>query len=100
LVQPISELSVLQREILLDSLLELIYKLNQAGIIKTQRMCFSCSFHSKEQETHSYNLLQKTLKNNELRLDCPEHCIKNNIQSLFLASTTVIQKFVKPCIFK
>ncbi len=73
LLKPVFELSENQKEVLLQSLLELIYKLNQSGIIQVQRMCFSCSFYTRHQDNHFCNFLNKKLAAEDLRLDCPEH---------------------------
>lgn len=75
LVKPINSLDSTQKEILFKTLLDLIYQLNQAQIIQVQRMCFACSFYSKE-EGHYCNLLKKPLKDHELRLDCEEFEVK------------------------
>jgi DNA-binding MarR family transcriptional regulator len=72
---PLQELSLGQKEILYTSLLELIYKLNQSGIISIQRMCFNCRFYGIDQngEPHFCNLLRMPLRPYELRVNCPEH---------------------------
>jgi DNA-binding MarR family transcriptional regulator len=75
LSEPLQELSLEQKEVLYTSLLELIYKLNQNGIISIQRMCFNCHFYGKNQHgsAHFCNLLRMPLKAHELRVNCPEH---------------------------
>lgn len=73
LTNPVTELSTTQKEVLLESLLSMIYKLHQAGIIQVQRMCLLCRFYSKNEGNHFCNLLQKPLKNTELRVDCEEY---------------------------
>ncbi len=73
--KPITNFTDNQKETLLVSLLELINKLNQEGIITVQRMCLTCKFYNKNKTTHHCNLLNKPLLNNELRVDCPEHRI-------------------------
>lgn len=62
-----------QKEVLLDSLLQLIEKLNKSGIITIPRMCVSCRFYKQSDGGHFCNLLQQPLASNELRVDCPEH---------------------------
>ncbi|MEO8398669.1 MAG: MarR family winged helix-turn-helix transcriptional regulator [Ignavibacteriaceae bacterium] len=75
--EPIYNLTDEQKEILLKSLLDLIYKFNQAGIITIQRMCLTCRFYSKKSSSNHYcNLLELPLKTSELRIDCPEHQAK------------------------
>lgn len=71
--KPIAKLSPEQKETLLQSLLQVIYNLNQAGIITIQRMCFTCSHYQSDNGKHYCKLLQNRLKNEELRIDCPEH---------------------------
>jgi len=72
---PFAQMTTEQKEILWRSLLELIYKLQQAGIIQLQRMCFTCRFYGKAQEGHDHfcNLLRIPLYTANLRIDCPEH---------------------------
>ncbi len=61
-----------EKGILLEQLLGVIGHLQQAGIISIQRMCFSCRFYQKKGEGHFCRFLNKSLKNNDLRLDCQE----------------------------
>lgn len=71
--QPIEKLTMEQKKIMLNGLLNLIFKLNKSGIITIQRMCFTCSHYSNENGFHYCKLLQKQLADSDLRLDCPEH---------------------------
>ncbi len=73
--KPIINFTAKQKDILLVSLLELINKLNQEGVITVQRMCLTCKFYNKSKASHYCNLLNKHMQNNELRVDCPEHQI-------------------------
>ncbi|WP_373517923.1 MarR family winged helix-turn-helix transcriptional regulator [Pricia sp.] len=73
LEKPIHTFSETQKEILYQSLLELIEKLNKAGIITVQRMCFSCRFYRPGKENDYCKLLEKKLCKPDLRVDCPEH---------------------------
>jgi DNA-binding MarR family transcriptional regulator len=66
-------LSDTQKEILLDSLLHMIHRLNKAGIITIQRMCQTCKFLQNTEGGHYCNLLQKSLAKPDFRMDCPEH---------------------------
>lgn len=59
-------------ESLFGTLSQLIYKLNQNGILSVQRTCYGCKFYQKNQESDYCNLLQKQLLQQEIRLDCPE----------------------------
>ncbi len=72
-VERVASLSQGQKEGLLTSLLQVIYQLNQAGILTVQRMCFTCRFHRQSGLSHYCELLKKPLAVSELRLDCPEH---------------------------
>jgi DNA-binding MarR family transcriptional regulator len=71
--KPIENLNDTQKEVLLVSLLELIHKLQQAGIINLQRMCFSCQFYQKQNQKHYCRFLSTQLNNDDLRVDCPEY---------------------------
>jgi DNA-binding MarR family transcriptional regulator len=62
-----------QKEVLLDSLSEMIYRLHKAGIITIQRMCQTCRFLQNREEGHYCQLLQKSLLKSDFRVDCPEH---------------------------
>jgi DNA-binding MarR family transcriptional regulator len=73
----IATLSPQQKDQFLMSLLDLIFRLNQTGIISTQRMCYSCFYYRGDmQQNHFCNLMQKPLAVDELRIECPEHVMK------------------------
>ncbi len=61
-----------QQEIVFESLTKLIYDLHQSRHISLKRMCFNCINYSYENGTHYCKLLEKNLKNSELRVDCGE----------------------------
>ncbi len=70
----IATLSPQQKNEFLLSVLDLIYRLNQNGIISTQRMCYTCYYYSGDRQLmHHCNLMQKPLAFDELRIECPEH---------------------------
>jgi DNA-binding MarR family transcriptional regulator len=71
--KPIENLSKNQKEVLLLSLMELIYKLQQAGIISLQRMCFSCQYYEKNKHQHYCKFLKTPLSDQDLRVDCSEY---------------------------
>lgn len=71
--KPLSTFSEGQKEAMLSGLLQLIYKLNEAGVITVQRMCFTCASYRLQKGDHYCNLLQSKLADNELRVDCAEH---------------------------
>jgi len=73
LEKPIHSYSEKQKEVLFQSLLELIEKLNKAGIITAQRTCFSCRFYEPGKTDDYCKLLRKKLHRPDLRIDCPEH---------------------------
>ena len=57
---------------LFKTLSEVIYKLNQTGILTVQRTCYGCNFYNKTKESHFCNLLEKELQDSDIRIDCPE----------------------------
>lgn len=59
-------------ESLYSSLTQVIFQLNQQGIIQVQRTCFACKFYSNENSNHYCKLLKSSLKQTEIRLDCEE----------------------------
>ncbi|MFA3783540.1 MarR family winged helix-turn-helix transcriptional regulator [Melioribacteraceae bacterium 4301-Me] len=75
LEKSISSLNTNDKENLLLSLIDIIYNLTAAGVITVQRMCLTCIHYSKDEKSgeHFCKLLNKKLKNSELRIDCPEH---------------------------
>lgn len=71
--QPIDKLTDKQKRVMLQGLLRLIYGLNKSGVITIQRMCFTCDNYKLNNGSHFCSLLNTTLQQEELRLDCPEH---------------------------
>ena len=73
--KPIENMDESNKENLLQSLLDTVRHLNQAGIITMQRMCQTCRFYKKDHggNDHFCRLLDQPLKTLELRIDCPEH---------------------------
>ena len=70
-----------QKEYLLSSVLDLIYRLNRQGVISTQRMCYTCYYYKGDRkECHYCKLLQQPLAFDDLRLECPEHKMKEDKQ--------------------
>lgn len=69
----VDSLSVDQKEYLLYSIFDLIYRLNQTGIISIQRMCYNCHYYSGNRRNDHYcNLVKQPLAVGDLRLECPE----------------------------
>ena len=60
------------QEALFEALSNVIYKLNQNGILTVQRTCFGCNYYAKSDDKHFCNLLNKPLLDKDIRLDCPE----------------------------
>lgn len=75
LQKSIGELSADEKVNLLLNLMDIMYRLTEAGVITIQRMCMTCVHYVKDEhgEQHFCKLLNKKLKNAELRIDCPEH---------------------------
>ncbi|WP_212001279.1 MarR family winged helix-turn-helix transcriptional regulator [Chitinophaga sp. HK235] len=59
-----------EQGVLLDQLMQLIYQLNQEEVITHQPMCFNCQ-HYTEKKGNYCNLLKVSLKQANLRVDCP-----------------------------
>lgn len=73
MLHSVENLSSLEKTNLFSSLLRMIDHLNQAQIITIQRMCHSCAFYDRRLNGPYCNFLNKTLKDKDLRIDCPEH---------------------------
>lgn len=72
LYQTILQLPDNEQESLYTSLTQIIFNLNQKGIIQVQRTCFACQFYEKRKEEHYCHFLKNTLMEKEIRIDCPE----------------------------
>lgn len=72
----VSGLPAHQREQLLGTMLDLIERLNGAGVVSVQRMCKSCRFFDYQNHNYFCKLLNMPLTINDLRVDCPEHELK------------------------
>ncbi|MCS6991983.1 MAG: MarR family transcriptional regulator [Chitinophagales bacterium] len=63
-----------KKDTMLEQLLQLLYALQQAGVISPMRMCLSCAHFARTSGGMAYcMLLQKALEPAALRIDCPEH---------------------------
>ncbi len=80
LFKPIDKLHPDDKENLLLSLLNIIRHLNHSGVITIQRMCLTCNYYDYSDITqkHFCKLLNQNLKSTDLRIDCPEHLIKQD----------------------
>lgn len=62
-----------QKQSLLCSMFDLIYRLNQTGIVSPQRMCYNCRHYGgNRRDEHYCNLIQQPLLADDLRLECLE----------------------------
>ncbi len=59
-------------EQLFTTLCNLIHQLNQSGILRVQRSCYSCKYHDNKHGKDYCNFLNTQLLNTDIRLDCPE----------------------------
>lgn len=59
-------------EQLFGTISKVIYRLNKVGVLSVQRTCYACKFYSKQNQNHYCNLMQSTLQDDAIRLDCPE----------------------------
>lgn len=75
---PIERLHNEDKEILLLSLLNIIRHLNKIGIITIQRMCMTCVYYRSTEQNHFCGLLNQNLHVTDLRVDCPEHLLKQS----------------------
>lgn len=62
------------KEILFNLLTQIIYTLYLTGNIKVQRMCYICRYYQTEKARNLpyCNLLEKALKIEDIRLECPD----------------------------
>ncbi|MCA0429060.1 MAG: MarR family winged helix-turn-helix transcriptional regulator [Bacteroidetes bacterium] len=74
--EPLSKLNLNDKENLLLNMLNIISHSNKNGLISVQRMCYTCSHFQTNNKKHICKLLNKELKNTELRLDCQEYKLK------------------------
>lgn len=72
MVGSLAQLSDSQKVVLLESLLEMIFRLQKADIVSLQRMCFSCRFFENRNTGFYCKMLQKPLERQDLRVDCAE----------------------------
>ncbi|MEZ4924313.1 MAG: MarR family winged helix-turn-helix transcriptional regulator [Crocinitomicaceae bacterium] len=74
--EKVEQLPVSDQDKMLESIVKIIFKLNQTGIITIQRTCFACTYYQKKHGSQYCNLMQTVLKKSDLRLDCPEFVSK------------------------
>lgn len=71
----LNSFSIERKENLFDLMGELIVNLNKKNLISPLRMCKSCHYFERKDEKNYCNLVKAFLKNEDLRLDCPEHLV-------------------------
>lgn len=76
--QQVSQLAPAARVQLLSTLLELIGRLQRAGMISVARMCTTCLYfepnrYANPVAPHHCRLMDQPLRLVELRVDCPDH---------------------------
>ena len=57
---------------LLNSIIKIIFKLNQSGILTVQRTCFACKYYEQNKNESYCNLMKSTIADSDIRIDCPE----------------------------
>lgn len=73
LQENIADISEEKKSVVLETMMELLHKLQNNGVIERQRMCFNCDHYDGDKtNTHHCRFLKKTLTNSALRIDCPE----------------------------
>ena len=71
--ETIQRLDKQSQEGLFDSLVKVIYSLNDTGLIQVQRTCFGCRFYDKTKAGHYCQFIKSKLSNDELRVDCSDY---------------------------
>ncbi|MEM7296998.1 MAG: MarR family winged helix-turn-helix transcriptional regulator [Bacteroidota bacterium] len=72
LKKEIGQLSKSDQKSFCESLMKMIFSLNQSGIIEVQRTCFGCQFYEVRKNGHFCQYIKKPLKEEEIRLDCQD----------------------------
>jgi len=74
--QQLQHISDAETTALYKALTQLIHRLTTTNILTVQRSCFGCSYYQKKGKEHFCNLLNFTLEDTAIRLDCPEYVEK------------------------
>lgn len=61
-----------EKEIIWNTISDLIIKLNRADIISVQRTCYNCKYYATHETEHFCNFLNAPLHNKDIRIDCLE----------------------------
>jgi DNA-binding MarR family transcriptional regulator len=77
MLAPLMKMSVEEKGKFLYQLMQIIRHLHDTGIITIQRMCFNCVHYRSIEltKTHFCALLKQPLREDQLRIDCPEHVL-------------------------
>jgi|SRR5690625_3721697 len=75
---PVYQMPRDEKESMLLNLFEIIRHLNRNGVITIPRMCMTCTYYelSEDGGKHFCHLLNQELYAADLRIDCPEHVLK------------------------
>lgn len=72
LTEIVSTISEIEKNILWETISNLIVRLNKLEIISVQRTCFNCKYYAMKNKNHFCSLLNQKLLIHEIRLDCSE----------------------------
>lgn len=72
LKKEVASLSNMDQKSFYESLVKIIFSLNQSGIIEVQRTCYGCQFYESQKSGHFCQFIKKPLKEDEIRLDCED----------------------------
>lgn len=73
LEQPVQQLDTKSQQKLWEGLKDILMSLQHGGVINLQRMCFNCNWYQTMPGGHYCKLLKIALKEQDIRIDCPEH---------------------------
>lgn len=66
-----------EQQIFWKGLKSVLLNLRQQGLIDIQRMCLNCRHYAEEKGQARCNLLKISLRDQDIRFDCPEHLARN-----------------------
>lgn len=68
----VSKVDLQEKQAVWQTISTLIIQLNKMDLISIQRTCPNCRFYALKDGGHYCNLLNKSLENTAIRIDCPE----------------------------
>jgi DNA-binding MarR family transcriptional regulator len=68
----VSKVDFQKKQAVWQTISTLIIQLNKIDLISVQRTCPNCRFYAVRDGRHYCNLLDKSLENTSIRIDCPE----------------------------